>query len=216
MQSTLKQLPKDSGILNATELGTTLVLEDCSPFSEESVKIYKDEMVAKHPASFWYRNRVLFQKYVGVCGAVGEDGLKFGMYVGLVALCVAVLNLNAGQQPLFTSSFFMGALVFCAWTICCLFLLMVERLADKITLRGPASWKRDTLYQYRLSGKDIPKDAHEMAQNIKSTFPRAIFWVEELVQDSVVLDPFLYVMDPKTNERHYIAQWNEPLFQKTK
>ena len=70
-----------------------------------------------------------------------------------------------------------------------------------------AEWKRVDLKNYQTP---IPETQLQRALAIKDELPEANFYVEELIAEKQVLDPFLFVQFRK--EEYCIGCWEEPTF----
>ncbi len=205
MQTTLERVPEET-LFEATPLTNTLFLAGVMPFRHDTVENYKDEMVERHPPNFWYRHEKLFQTLLTVASSV----LLMFSIISVVASFVALLFfaiINAENTMNFLA---LGGIV--ASPLFYFGSKFMKTIEDSIIVRGPAQWNMVTLEAYIFDGKRISAKADEVVRHIKDTSFGAQFFVEELRQDEYILDPFLIVSDPKTGNRHYICQWDEPLF----
>lgn len=221
METTLTRVPKGTFVMQATPLANTLVSLGITPFDPESVDAYKAAMVEKHPPSFWYEHREKIESSVEVLRAV--TAIVILICVAVAALSFAGFVVTGVSEQLFDTNLhseIYGSVMVGSIVLGCISGLMfthLDKLADgdiTIPVRGPAQWRTLPFDFYRRLGKmGIPPDVERMQQQISSMFPGARFDVDELQQGEYPLDPFLVVSDSESNERYYVAQWGEPLFQ---
>lgn len=160
------------------------------PFDRESVIRYKIERSHSEYRKHLPRNPIL---YVGIGGLVA--GALFGS--------VTVMYESVDLRIIAMSVGLIGIL-------CTLCTLAFESL----------SWRLSPLGTHRIYAGIIPEFALQTAIDIKTKFPDAELFVEELVPDRTVfdhlmLDPFLVLRLPDGQHLH-LEVWSEPGFKQVR
>jgi hypothetical protein len=70
-------------------------------------------------------------------------------------------------------------------------------VVSSIRLRGPSQWVEKPVTLPQID-KDAPAEIAALARRLKAEMPTVIFRMGELIQDRVVLDPYLIVSDGDT------------------
>lgn len=157
------------GTRNAS-LAERLAWAGITPVPDSVLEAHKAAEIRKHPESRLYRHREKMPRYiVQVSYAIG----------GLMASGATVL----WWGPDTSNAVFFGTLCGIGATIASLMTSIT--VLSEIQIKGPAEW------QERLWGGELPTALTVIARAAQQVEPRSRLVIGELIQDSVVLDPYL-------------------------
>jgi hypothetical protein len=155
-----------------------------TPIDQDVLDAHKKSEITKHPASFFYYHRVLFGELSSLCA------------VAVLASAVVLgWCLWDGNMHLIEASM--------AWLAV---ILSVTTKLAMMTIKEPARWN-ETAYRKAFL-PPMPAAISQLAFEVAQDSPRAIFIVGVLVQNSIVLDPYLLVILPGSPVKHCLAIWD--------
>lgn len=176
------------------EIRSTLAALQIHPYSEESVKKYKQVISLRcfiKSIPYYIYEHVLPRLFVMTLGST----LIFSIMMSAV--------ITAGYTPhrwlgiACSSMIALGSAVF--------FVLCAAE--NRINLYT-AAWHQRPVYE---TIQEMPSFALQTAVDIRRHCPNACMWVEELDLSTRMPDPFLVIGDSERN-RYYVEVWNEPKF----
>lgn len=141
------------------------------PISNDFLKAHKEEQVRKHPGSFVYRHRKWFEQYIPMsCFFVG-----FAMVIVPAALMLAMI-------PSLSFLLLLGVLLLG------MILVVGSLFSPEIKATGPAMWE-ETFGPVH----DAPRVITQLAHQINILVPGSIIVTGKLMQNKVMLDPYMVV-----------------------
>ncbi|MBV8097443.1 MAG: hypothetical protein JO212_11470 [Acetobacteraceae bacterium] len=175
-------MPFDAAVASARLAPLSEILENngLTPVPWERLAAHKQSQLEKFPPSFWYRHSGL---------------LRIGLFVSFAAL--APLSAMAAHLP---------------WSLPCFIgfgwlALLILPLAATLHLRAGAHWEERRLLESSLAPLGIPEPIHKVARQMHQEVPGSALVLGELVQDRVVLDPYLLLV--RGNERVCLGIWED-------
>ncbi len=155
------------------DLATRLAWSGIVPVPDAVLEAHKAEEIRKHPPSWLYRHRGSF-----------PDFLVFGSLSMAIGVGISVTVRHWSTEPDRLVSIMSGLLVVIATFVLLVFVAAI--VAGLAGVKGPAEWR-----QREYGDQKMPGALRDVARIARGAEPNARLIIGELIQDRVVLDPYL-------------------------
>ena len=176
-------MPFDAAVASARlgPLSEALEINDIKPVAWERLAAHKQSQLQKFPPSFWYRHSGL---------------LRIGLFASFIGW--APIGALAAHLP-WSLPCFIGF----GWLDLLIFLPVVAAL----NLRAGAHWEERLVPESSLARLSVPEPIVRVARQLRPDAPGSALVLGELVQDRVVLDPYLLLV--RGHERVCLGVWED-------
>jgi hypothetical protein len=162
-------------------LAISLAQRDIRPVDWNTLAAHKQAQLEKFGPSFWYRH---------------HGSLRFTL-IG----CIGLMALTAGAANSLTQP--VSLWIAMAW----MYLVAALIVGGVLRVRAGSHWEERWVPIDRLETSGVPEPIAAMARSIHRKVPGSTVILGELVQESVVLDPYLLLV--RGEERVCLGLWDD-------